>query len=442
MADKIYKTEPLACYQKAKELRSEHFQDIMTAREKGKLLISGSATIAAYEIPAGLGDDVVTFVDDAYAVNVATNADFSAEARAACEARGYGRDICGYTLNYAGSMFLDRFLFGGRFPKPDLVFCEHNCDARGKWSEIVADHFSVPIFLWERPCGPAGQGTRQRIDYIVAQFNEAIEWMERVTGRKYDDEKLLEATRNCFRSAKLWGEIFMLNRTIPAPIDARALISLMAIYIWRRHQKEGVAFLEMLRDEVKYRVENEIAASARERCRLMIEDVPPFLALPLFHWTQDRYGMVWLGTLVYTGVYGELEMLEDGTVALVKTPEERRGEFRNREDALRAIAESSDHSWLERRISYPVDVNPIYIAIMKCLRADGVVLHMNKACPANAASVQERKLAFQDAGIPVTMYESTPSVPSMDDVGKLRTTLKIFLEELMGLNEFPSPIYP
>jgi benzoyl-CoA reductase subunit B len=437
MAYKTYKTEPFACYQKAKELRAEHFQNIMTAKDKGKLLISGSATIAAYEIPAGLGDDVVNFADDGYAVNIAAHPDFSSEARAASEARGLTADICGYTLNYAGSVFLDRFLFGGHFPKPDLVFCEHNCDARGKWSQIIADHFDVPIFLWERPCGRAGQQESHRIDYMVAQLNEAIEWMEKVTGRKYDDEKLIEATRNCFRSTKLWGEIILLNRTIPAPIDARALISFMVLYIWRRHEKVAVEFLETLRDEVKYRVDNEIAASARERCRLMIEDEPAFLALPLLHRTQDRYGVVWLATMAYTGIHGELEVLEDGTVALAKTPEERWGEFRNREDALRAIAWSSEHSWLEQRISYPVDMNPVYIALVKHLRADGVVLHRNNSCPANAASVQERKLAFQDAGIPVTMYESTPSVPSMDDTQRLKSTLKIFLEEQMGLDEFP-----
>ena len=435
MAYQKYKTEPLACYERGRELRAEHFQNIKSAKEQGKLLVSGSATIAAYEIPAGLGDDVVTFVDDAYAVNIAAHPEFSAEARAAAEARGLTADVCGYTLNYAGSVFLDRFLFGGPFPKPDLVFCEHNCDARGRWSQIIADHFGVPIFLWERPCGPAIKGTNHRVEYMVAQLNEAIEWMEKVTGRKYDDEKLIEATRNCFRSTKLWGEILLLNRAIPAPIDVRALISLMVVYIWRRHEKVGVEFLETLRDEIKYRIDNKIAASAGERCRLMIEDEPAHPALSLLRWTQDNYGIVWLSTLSYTGVYGELELQEDGTVALAKTPEERWGTFRTREDALRALADSSERSWLERRIAYPPDVNPEYIGLTKQLRADGVLLHVTKSCPANSASVPERKLAFQRAGIPVTTYESTPSAPNDDDVRRLKANLEIFLQEAMGLTK-------
>ncbi|HEY77706.1 MAG TPA: hypothetical protein G4O09_01165 [Dehalococcoidia bacterium] len=434
---KVYKTAPFDCYQKAKELRAEHFNKIMKAKEEGKLLISGSATIAAYEIPAGLGDDVVTFADDGYAVNIAANPEFSAAARAASEAKGLTPDICGYTLNYAGSVYLDRFLFGGSFPKPDLVFCEHNCDARGKWSQLIAEHFGVPIFLWERPCGRLGQEEKHRIDYMVAQLNEAIEWLEKITARKYDDEKLIEATRNCFLSAKLWGEIVSLNRTIPAPIDTRALITFMVIYIWRRHEKVGVEFLKTLKDEIQYRIDNEIAASARERCRLAIEDEPAFLALPLLHWTQERYGVVWLDTLSYTGIHGEFDMQEDGTIVVTDTPEERWGKFKNRQDALWALAWSSEHSWLERRLAYPVDINPVYVALAKHLRADGVVLHRTKSCPANAASVQERKIAFQEAGIPVTLYESTPSVPSQDDVRMLKSTLKIFLEEQMGLDEFP-----
>ncbi len=431
-----YKTEPLDCYPKAKELRIGHFQDIMSAREQGKLLVGGSVTIGLYEIPAGLGD-VVCFADDEYAVSIAADADFSTKACAAAEARGFSRDICGYTLNYAGSMFLDRFLFGGRFPRPEFIFTEQNCDGRGKWAQIVADHLGIPLFIYEKPCRRAGQWTGQHIEYLVAQFNEAIEWMEKVTGRRYDDEKLIEATRNYFRSARLWGEICLLNRNIPAPIDARALVSLMAIPIGRRHEKVGVEFLEMLRDEVRYRIDNEIAASPGERCRLMLEQVPPFAVLPLLRWTQDRYGIVWLGTLVYTGLYGEIEILEDGTLAVAKTPEERGTVFRTREDALRALAESVENSWIEQRIAYPVDVNPWYIALVKHLRADGVLLDLSKSCPANAASVPERKLAFQNAGIPVAMYESSASRPADVDLGAIRSILETFLEESMGLKQFP-----
>ena len=434
MVHQKYRTEPLDCYKKGKELRLDHFRDVITAKEKGKLLVSGSVTLGGFEIPAGLGD-VICFADDAYAVTMTTNPTFSKDAYAAAEAKGFSRDICGYTMNYIGSMFLDRSLFGGDFPKADFIFTAQNCDARGKWSQIVADHLGIPFFVFERPCGRAGQGTRERIDYLVDQFNEGIEWMEKITGRRYDDEKLIEATRNFFRSAKLWGEIWLLNRTVPAPIDARSLISLMAAAIWRRHEKAGVDFLEILRDEIEYRVDNEIAASPTENCRLLLDNAPPFAAMPMLRETQAKYGIVWLGTMVYAGLYGELEILEDGTVVVAKTPEERGVVFRERNDAIRAIAEVTERSWLEQRIAFPTDVNSSYISLAKYLRADGILLDVNRGCPANSASAPERKFAFMDAGFPVTMYESNSSRPGDVDLRMIGIVIENLIENLMGLKK-------
>jgi benzoyl-CoA reductase subunit B len=433
-ASRRYKTEPLDCYLKAKELRTGHFQDVMSAKEKGKLLISGSVTIGGFEIPAGLGD-VVCFADDSYAVNIAADPDFSTEASAAAEGRGFSREICGYTLNYIGSMFLNRFLFGGEFPKPDLIFTAQNCDARGKWSQIVADHLGVPLFIFETPCGRAGEGMSQRIEYLAAQLHEGIEWMERITGREYDDEKLIEATRNFFRSAKLWGEICLLNRAIPAPIDARALIAFLPAIVWRRHEKIGVEFLEILRDELRCRIDKGIAASAVERCRLMIDNPPPYAALSLLHRMQARYGVVSLGTLVYSGIYGELEVTENGNLVVRKTPEERGLVLSTREGAVRALAESIAGGWLDQRIAYPTDIDASYIALTRYLRADAVLLDINRSCPANSASVPERKLAFMEAGFPVTIYESYGSRPRDIDLRAIEAVLERFLEGSIGLSK-------
>ena len=59
MVQAKYRTQPLQCWQRAKELRTDYFKSIMTAREEDKLLVmvdSGSFI----ELPAGLGDYVAT----------------------------------------------------------------------------------------------------------------------------------------------------------------------------------------------------------------------------------------------------------------------------------------------------------------------------------------------------------------------------------------------
>ncbi len=52
-----YRTKPLDCWKKAKELVLEHYMKIATAKEDGRLLVSGCAA-SCLALPAGLGDFV------------------------------------------------------------------------------------------------------------------------------------------------------------------------------------------------------------------------------------------------------------------------------------------------------------------------------------------------------------------------------------------------
>ena len=57
MSQKVYETEPLSCWQKAKELTKGYYVAYLQAKEKGGLRFSGGA-VSFVAIPAGLGDDV------------------------------------------------------------------------------------------------------------------------------------------------------------------------------------------------------------------------------------------------------------------------------------------------------------------------------------------------------------------------------------------------
>ena len=59
---------------------------------------------------------------------------------------------------------------------------------------------------------------QHRVDYVAGQLLDGIEWLEKVTGREFQDELFLEAAWNDIRSTYRWAEICMLNRTVPAPL--------------------------------------------------------------------------------------------------------------------------------------------------------------------------------------------------------------------------------
>ena len=199
-----YKTKPLDCWKKAKELTLEHYINIATAKEKGKLLVSGCAA-SCLALPAGLGD-FVYLGGEPYGATIAHDPSFSIAAMEAAEAKGFARDMCGYMRNYLGSMFLDKYYFtGGPWPKADFCFGRSFCDAgHASWYRLVSEYEGIPYYCYDEPLGLECNGkVEQRIEYVANQLLDGIEWMKKVTGREFDDEKLIEALRNFFRTEAL-----------------------------------------------------------------------------------------------------------------------------------------------------------------------------------------------------------------------------------------------
>ncbi|MFQ5826428.1 MAG: 2-hydroxyacyl-CoA dehydratase, partial [Dehalococcoidia bacterium] len=220
-----YETRPLQCWQKAKEMIADYYRDVATAREQGKLLVTGGSS-SILPLPAGLGD-YVFFGAEPYAAVISTDPQFSLECTEEVEARGFARDLCSYMRNYWGSMFRNRYFFGGEFPRPDFCFTTHICDTHAKWFQQVAEYLGVPYVCVDIPLIPAHYGRhQQKVDYLVSQLWDTIEWMEKVTGRQYDDERLIEAVSNECSALALQGEICLLQQAVPAPLTQKSMFSL------------------------------------------------------------------------------------------------------------------------------------------------------------------------------------------------------------------------
>ncbi|MFQ6109439.1 MAG: 2-hydroxyacyl-CoA dehydratase, partial [Candidatus Aminicenantales bacterium] len=225
-----YKTEPLKCWNKAKEIRLDYYRNFAKAHEKGGLRWAGGAW-SFDAIPAGLGDDVYPLTGEPYAASVAWNKEFAAQCHEAVERAGFARDLCSYMRNYWGSILLNKYVFGGEFPKPDFIWQDHICCSHAKWYQVARDleGEDIPYFCIDVSIGPYEELTENRLDYVVGQMMDGIEWLERVTDRPYDDEKLIQAVHNHCRSESLWAEVCALNKAVPAPLDEKTMYSLYVL---------------------------------------------------------------------------------------------------------------------------------------------------------------------------------------------------------------------
>ena len=424
----IYKTEPLKCWGKAKELRLKYYKEYQEAHQKGGLRWTGGAW-AFDAIPAGLGRDVYNITGEPYGASIAFDKKLSQECMEAAEAKGWARDLCSYMRNYWGSMYLNKYAFGGEYPTPDFCFQDHICCSHGKWYQHVAEYKKIPYFCIDVSVGPYRDLDENRLSFVVNQMHESIEWLEKITGRKYQDELLIEAVENECRSTSTWAEICHLNMAKPAPLDEKTMYSLYVHGTLAKHSGEMADFYDELLEEVRYRVDNQIAAVPNERCRLMSDTQPPWSFLNVFRYLES-YGAVSIGSLYTFGLIGIWESKPDGSWGPRTTPMAKGESITTRDQALRILADwnLSKPEW--QHFYDPNIKTEMMLQIVKQWQVDGVMLHLNRGCEGLSCGIMENRLGIAKAGVPVMTFEGNMGDEREFDEKRVIVRIDSFMETL------------
>jgi benzoyl-CoA reductase subunit B len=423
-----YPTEPLKLWPKAKQLREQYYLNYAKAKENGGLRWSGSAW-ALDALPAGLGDDVYSLTGEPYAASISNDRKFAKACMDSAEAYGFARDLCSYMRIYWGGMHLNKYLFGGPFPKPDFIFQTQICCSHSKWYQHVAKEEQVPQFYLDVGVGPHKDLNDSRLDYVVNQLHDGIEFLEKSTGRKFDDEKFIAAVKNEMRSTSLWAEICSMNKAVPAPLDEKTMYSLYVLATLQKSAKWCADFYAELRDEVADRVARGIAAVPNERCRVMSDTQPPWAFLKIFRYLET-YGAVSIGSLYTFGLEGIWETKPDGTWGARTTPMDKGIDINDRETALRLYADwnLSKPQW--QHFYDPGLKTEMMKTIVKEWQVDGVMLHLNRGCEGLSLGIMENRKGLADAGIPVMTYEGNMGDEREFDEVRTQGRVDAFMEQL------------
>src|SRR3990172_9068193 len=216
---------------------------------------------------------------------------------ALAEAEGYSSDVCGYHEIEVGRLVGGmRHPFFGDMPPPKLVVVNNNCVALIKWGVLLPRHYDVPQVTIDVPYRPTldhlqdadGDEYHAQKKYVLTQIEELISILERITGKKFDPDKLAEHEAHSNRMADLWTAIHRINREIPAVYDATLDgMNMQALYIGWRGTREGAEYLEVALRELEERRELGIMPLPQERFRLILDGVPCWPSLrswaQLFH---------------------------------------------------------------------------------------------------------------------------------------------------------------
>jgi len=328
------------------------------------------------------------------------------------ERRGYSADLCGYFRNnigYALDGINEENQPLGGLPEPDfLISFGAGCIPTMKTFQVLCDHFDVPVFKADLPQVAMEDIREHHISYGVTQIKRLVGFLEGLTGKKLDLDRLSQAVAYTDEACRTWDQIMDTRRSVPAPFSA-AEIGIMFVMVTRHGTKIAVDFLDDVLDEVKGKVARGEGVIPNERVRLFWDNIPLWYNMRLFNYFEKWDAVVVAET--YTSAW------------TMRMDPER---------PLESIAYKS-------LVSYPlvscVSLNKRIELIRKAVsdyKVDGAILHSNMSCkPISMGQMDIQKVLRDELGVPSVMFDGDHMDGGKFSMAQFQTRIDAFMEMLL-----------
>ena len=201
---------------------------------------------------------------------------------------GMSPDVCSYVKADVGLILKEQRHPAGLIPKADIAIASNMCSTFIKWAEIWERMLKTPTFVldipgqrganWQVRPGDAQHVTDSR--WVEAQFRDLIERCEKITGKRFEMDRLAEVETQVNRMVFHWNNVMALNRSCPAPynamLDGLTYIGIMNVY---RGTAEGAEFMRRLEDQLRAKVARGEGRVAGEKFRLLFSGTPCYVSM-------------------------------------------------------------------------------------------------------------------------------------------------------------------
>ncbi len=219
------------------------------------------------------------------------------------EDHGFSPDVCGYVkADYALQIRKGDHPMG-RIPPPSLAVLTNACNTYFKWAEIWERMYDVPTLAVDVPGSREAPGQRVLTSegrerdrkYVQHQIEEMIPTLEKVSGTKFDIDRLRETLRLTNEMGRSWRRVLELNQGTPAVFDAMMEGTIyLGVANALRGTQAGADYFRDLAEEMEYKREQGISplVDQEEKHRLAFVGVPCYPIFRRFYQLFTEWGGV------------------------------------------------------------------------------------------------------------------------------------------------------
>jgi benzoyl-CoA reductase subunit B len=327
---------------------------------------------------------------------------------------GYASDNCAYVKADMGYTLSGGVGENGTIPRPTFIVCNFvGCNVYIKWFEQCAAMMDVPIVMIDIPFVRENQPSPEDVRYVMSQLEELIGTCERLTGKKFDIDRLREILGYSARAEEGWALAKSLCRNRPAPFDCYFdSINMMGPINALRGTKDAADFFDAAVAHYQKMVEEGVGALDEEKFRIVVEGPPPYPYYRNFRNLFERWKAVAVQS-TYSTVGGTWEF-----------------GFRHDPDRpLESIAEQMLlHNLCNRTMIERYRQIKTYV---ESWHADALVIHSVKSCRLFSAGQGDMREYFtKELGIPTLMVESDLEDPRYYAEAQMKNRIDAFFESL------------
>jgi len=332
----------------------------------------------------------------------------------------YSTDLCSEIKATIG-MAIGGESLSFNMPPPDLIISANNiCGSITKCAEALSRYYNVPLFILDVPF-ISSDVNLYSIGYVKEQFRDLICFMERVTGRKYNYDKLEEVTRFSWEALSLWGEIIEMSKSIPTPVNCLDIFTHILPLTTLRGTEGAVKYYRRLRAEVKERVEQKICAIPEERYRLFWDYLPIYHKMSYLSRIFARYKACFVAASFFfpamedTDLAGKISFGQVTSISL--TPDE----------VLYYLARGYLTIFVNRSLEYKAS---LFTKIAQVFSVDGFIFHVDRSCKPQSLPQYELRNLMEKAGFPTLIIDADSMDPRYFSEGQVTTRIEAFMETL------------